>query len=82
MKPTTRPLGITKKKSTKIGQPYICQRTKQCFDLSIKANLQVFQNHREKAKINIVFIIFHCWVYITMILNFSNPSTFDHETAD
>ena len=33
-----------KKKSTKIGQPYICQRTKECFDLSIKADLQVFQN--------------------------------------
>ena len=48
------------KKSTKIGQPYICQQTKECFYLSIKANLQVFQNHRKQAKINIIFIVFYC----------------------
>ena len=30
---------------TKIGQPYIFQGTKESFDLSIKGNLQVFQNH-------------------------------------
>ena len=40
---------------TKIGQPYICQQTKECFDLSIKANLQVFRNHRKQAKNYIVF---------------------------
>ena len=31
---------------------------KECFDLSIKANLQVFQNHRKQAKISIVFYHF------------------------
>ena len=46
------------KNSTKIGQPYIYQRTKKCFDLSIKANLQAFQNHRKQAKININFYCF------------------------
>ena len=44
-----------KKNSTKIGQPYIFQWTKECFDLWKKANLQVFQSHRKQAKINIVF---------------------------
>ena len=56
MKPTTP--GSHQKKSTKIGQPYICQRTKECFDLSIKANLRVFQYHRKQAKDNVVF---HCF---------------------
>ena len=57
MKPTTP--GSHQKKSTKIiGQPYICQRTKECFYLLIKANLQVFQNHRKQAKIDIVFYCF------------------------
>ena len=46
------------KNSTKIVQPYICQRTKFFFDLSIKANLQAFQNHRKQAKYNIVFYRF------------------------
>ena len=42
--------------STKIGQPYICQRTKESVDSSIKGNLRVFQNHgRKQAKINVVF---------------------------
>ena len=44
-----------KKKSTKIGQPYICQRTKESFNSLIDGNLQVFQYHRKQAKINIVF---------------------------
>ena len=42
MKRTTP--GVTKKNWTKIGQPYICQRTKECFDLLKKANLPVLQN--------------------------------------
>ena len=56
MKPTTlaAALGVTKIFLTKIGQPYICQQTKECFDLSIKA----FQNHRKQAKIKIVFYCF------------------------
>ena len=33
---------------------------KESFDLLIKANLQVFQNHRKQTNINIVFIVFHC----------------------
>ena len=49
------PLGATKKKSTKIGPPYICQRTKESFNSSIKGNLQVFQNHAKQAKIKVVF---------------------------
>ena len=43
------------KKSTKIGPPYICQRTKESFNSSIKGNLQVFQNHAKQAKIKVVF---------------------------
>ena len=46
--------GSHRKNSTKIGQPYICHRTKECFDLSIKGNLGVFPNRRKQAKINIV----------------------------
>ena len=53
MKPTTP--GSHQNKSTKLGQPYICQRTKECFDLLIKANLRVFQNHIKQANINIIF---------------------------
>ena len=49
MKPTTP--GSHQKESTKIGQPYICHRTKECFDLLIKAN---FPNNRKQAKIDIV----------------------------
>ena len=52
MKPTTP--GSYQKNPTKIGQPYICHRKKECFDLSIKANLRVFSNHRKQAKNNIV----------------------------
>ena len=44
-----------KKNSTKIGQPYICQRTKESFNLLINGNLQVFQNRRKQGKINVVF---------------------------
>ena len=44
-----------KKDSTKIGQPYICQRTNESFNSSINGNLQVFQNHSKQAKINVVF---------------------------
>ena len=51
----------SQKKSTKIGQPYISQRTKECFDLSIKANSQVFQNHKKRAKLISFFIAFHLW---------------------
>ena len=47
MKPTTP--GSHRKKI------YICQRTKECFDSSIKANLQFFQKHKKQAKNNIVF---------------------------
>ena len=43
------------KKSTKIGQPYICHGSKENFDSSIKGNLQVFQNYTKQAKINVVF---------------------------
>ena len=39
------------KKSSKIGQPYICQQTKESFDSSMK----FFQNHRKQAKINVAF---------------------------
>ena len=49
------PLWVTKINSTKIGQPYICQPTKENFDSSNKANLGVFQNHRIQAKINLTF---------------------------
>ena len=48
------------KKSTKIGQPYICQRTKESFNSSIKGDLQVSQNHRNQAKNKVFFIAFHC----------------------
>ena len=53
MKHTTP--GSHQKKSTKIGQPYICQPTKESFDSSINGNSRVFQNHRKQAKINAVF---------------------------
>ena len=53
MKRTTP--GSHKKNSTKIGQPYICQQTKESYDSSIKGNLTVFQNHRNQAKINVFF---------------------------
>ena len=68
--------------STKIGQPYICQRSKECFDLSIKGNLRAFQNHRKQAKIDVYFYRFPWSKRTTKILNFSNPSTFAHGTAD
>ena len=70
MKPTT--LGSHKRKSTKIGQPYICHHAKECFDLWKKANLRVFQYHRKQVRSK----------QTTMILNFSNPTIFAHETAD
>ena len=44
--------------STKIGQPDNCHQANKSFDSSIKANLQVYQNHRKQAKINIVFYHF------------------------
>ena len=44
-------LGVTKKNSTKIGQPYICNQTKECFDLSINGNLQVFKIIENKQKL-------------------------------
>ena len=44
-----------KKNSTKMGQPYICQRTKESCNSSINGNLRVFQNHKKQAKINVVF---------------------------
>ena len=55
MKCTT--LGVTKKNSTKMGQPYICQQTEESLvlDSSIKGKLRVFQNHRKQAKISVVF---------------------------
>ena len=60
MKPNTTP-GSHQKNSTKIGQPYICERTKECFYLSIKANLRVFQYIKEnKQKLTLFFIFFHC----------------------
>ena len=49
------PWSHQKNKSTKISQPYICQPTKESFNSSINGNLQVFQNHRKQAKINVVF---------------------------
>ena len=52
------PPGSHQKNSTKIGQPYICQQTKESFHSSIKGNLQVFQNHRKQAKINVFFYHF------------------------
>ena len=50
MKRTT--LGSYQKKWTKIGQPFICQRTKESFNSSMKGKLRVFQNHRKQGKIN------------------------------
>ena len=46
-------MGVTQKNSTKIGQPYIYHQTKEGFDLWIKANLQVLQNHSKQVKTNI-----------------------------
>ena len=62
-----------KKKSTKIGQPYICQRIKESFDSSIKGNLWVFQNHTKQAKIKVVFNCF-LWFWKTHKLPFINES--------
>ena len=45
MKRTTP--GSHQKKSTKIDQPYICQRTKEILDSWIKGNMQVFQNNNK-----------------------------------
>ena len=58
MKRTTP--GSHQKKSTKISQPYICQRIKEKLDSSLRGNLRVFQNHRtrKQAKINVVFYHF------------------------
>ena len=72
------------KKSTKIGQPYICPQTKESFNLLIKANLRVFENHRKQAKNDIVshFSPLLGLKVTTKILNFSNPSIFTHATAD
>ena len=43
------------KKLTKIGQPFIRQRTKESFNSSIEYNLRVFQDHTKQAKINVFF---------------------------
>ena len=56
MKRTTP--GSHQKNSTKKGQPYICQQTKESFDSSIKGNLQVFRNHKKQAEIK---VFFHCF---------------------
>ena len=65
-----------KKKSIRIGQLYNCQQTKQSFDSLNKANLWVFQNLRQQAKINEVFNFFPS-------LGLSKPpSTFAHRRAD
>ena len=53
---TPRP-GVTKKNSTKIGPPYICQQKMEIFEFSIKVNLRVFQNHTKQAKINSSFSV-------------------------
>ena len=50
--------GSHQKFLTKIGQPCICHQTKEIFDLWIKANMQVFQNQRKQAKIDIVLYRF------------------------
>ena len=50
--------GSHKKNSTKIGQPYICQQTKESFNSPIDGNLGVFQDHRKQAKTNVVFYHF------------------------
>ena len=42
-------------KKFKIGQPSICQRTKEAFNSWLNGNLGVFQNHRKQAKFNIIF---------------------------
>ena len=47
-----------KKNSTKIGQTYICQQTKESLNTSTHGNLQAFQNHRKQAKMNDIFIRF------------------------
>ena len=47
--------GSHQKKLTKIGQLYICQRTKESSNSSIDGNLRAFQNHRKQAKMNVVF---------------------------
>ena len=58
MKRNTPAKGVTKKSSNKISQAYICQLTKESFDLSIKHNLLVFQNQTKAAKIKVVFYCF------------------------
>ena len=42
------------KNSTKIGQSYNCQRTKESFNSSIKGNLPVFKNHSKQAQNNVI----------------------------
>ena len=42
----------------KMRAPYICHQTKENFESSMNGNLQVFQNHRKQAKID---VIFHCF---------------------
>ena len=49
------PPGSHQKNSTKIGQPYICQQIKEVFNSSIDGNLQIFQNHKKQANINVIF---------------------------
>ena len=77
-------MGVTQKKSTKIGQTYNCHRTKESFDSSIKANMRDFKNHRKQTKINIFsFFSIIRSRQTTMNLKFSNPSisTADIEVA-
>ena len=59
------------------------KQTKESFDLLIKDNLRVFQNHKKQEKI-ILFSSFSVAKskQTTMILNFLNKSTFALETAD
>ena len=42
------------KKMTKNVSPTFATEQEECFDLLIKANLRVFQNHRKQARINMV----------------------------
>ena len=56
MKHTTP--GSHQKKSTKIGQSYICQQTKESFNSCTNGNLRVFQNHTKQAKNTFIFYHF------------------------
>ena len=51
--------GSHQKFLAKIGQPYICQQTKESFYSSINGNMQVFQNNTKQAIIEVIFIFSH-----------------------